>query len=126
MEVLLLCCGLPLLIMALLGRMGRPKRKRRRRRLLFLPRPTNGREPLGYGVRRQVLLRDGYRCRYCGTRVEDGDWYFHIDHVTPISQGGKNGMDNLVTACPSCNLKKGGRTPGQAGMKLRPNGWRRF
>lgn len=66
--------------------------------------------------RRQVVLRDQGRCRYCG--VVPGT--VTIDHVTPRVQGGLHGADNLVVACKSCNSRKGGRTPGQAGMILLP------
>ena len=34
-------------------------------------------------------------------------------------QGGQTRWDNLVTACQDCNIRKGARTPAQAGMKLR-------
>ena len=65
-------------------------------------------------LRSAVLARDDYRCRYCGRRAQS----LHVDHVMPVSQGGKSAFDNLVTACAQCNLKKAGRTPEQAGMQL--------
>ena len=63
-------------------------------------------------ARQLVLERDDYTCQYCERPAE------HVDHIIPRCQGGGDGMDNLVAACASCNLSKGGRTPEQAGMTL--------
>lgn len=49
-----------------------------------------------------IFQRDGYVCYYCG--VTSGK--FHIDHMTPLSRGGTNTMDNLTVACQTCNLRK--------------------
>lgn len=51
-------------------------------------------------------------CYYCGIQV--GDTY-HIDHKIPLDQRGSNSPENIVVACPPCNLKKGNRTPEQWG-----------
>lgn len=48
------------------------------------------------------------RCWWCGKHV--GDTY-HVDHVIPISRGGSNNPENLVIACPSCNMRKHARLP---------------
>lgn len=66
--------------------------------------------------RRNVLLRDNYRCQYCGKEFLPA--LLTLDHVKPISQGGKTQWDNVVTACKSCNIKKANRNPSEAGMKL--------
>ena len=63
-------------------------------------------------TKRNVLLRDGYRCAYCGLY---GDT---IDHVLPRSQGGETSWENCVAACFDCNQQKAARTPEQAGMPL--------
>lgn len=60
-----------------------------------------------------VFERDGRACRYCGSEEA-----LSIDHVVPRCQGGLDNSDNLVVACRSCNSRKGGRTPEQAGMVL--------
>jgi 5-methylcytosine-specific restriction endonuclease McrA len=60
-------------------------------------------------VRAQALERDGNTCQYCGSETETP----HVDHVVPLCQGGGHDLKNLVVACPSCNLSKGGRTPEQ-------------
>lgn len=60
-----------------------------------------------------VLARDGRRCAYCGGDAAT------IDHVLPVSRGGKNTWLNTVAACAWCNQRKGDRTPAEAGMPLR-------
>jgi 5-methylcytosine-specific restriction endonuclease McrA len=52
-----------------------------------------------------VTLRDHFECQYCGTSVTSGT--VTMDHVMPISLGGKTSWENIVAACPPCNLKKG-------------------
>lgn len=66
--------------------------------------------------RRNIYARDGNRCQYCGKRFATNQ--LSIDHVIPRSQGGRTVWDNVVCACLACNVRKGGRTPEQADMKL--------
>jgi 5-methylcytosine-specific restriction endonuclease McrA len=66
-------------------------------------------------TKRNVMIRDRFCCTYCGTRRER----LSIDHIIPKSRGGKTTFENCVTACKSCNLKKGSRTPGEARMYLK-------
>ncbi len=66
--------------------------------------------------RRNVFLRDEYCCQYCGRRFSSSG--LSLDHVTPRSQDGPTTWANIVTACLKCNVRKGGRTPRQANMKL--------
>lgn len=72
-------------------------------------------------LRNALRRRDGEHCRYCAEPVSwtdrRGPKGATYDHVVP---GLDNTMDNLVVACRSCNSKKGGRTPEQAGMSLLP------
>ena len=56
-------------------------------------------------VRLAIYRRDGYRCRICGRSGIFND--LEIDHIKPISKGGKSTYDNLQTLCRSCNLTKG-------------------
>jgi CRISPR/Cas system Type II protein with McrA/HNH and RuvC-like nuclease domain len=65
--------------------------------------------------KRNIFLRDSYTCQYCGSTVKAN---LTIDHVMPISRGGKDTFENMVTACSSCNRKKGNMTPEEAGMPL--------
>src|SRR6202046_5188850 len=62
-------------------------------------------------TRFNVFLRDSFSCQYCGYRHPTPDLTF--DHVVPRSRGGRTVWDNVVTACCSCNLKKGNRLPQQ-------------
>jgi len=62
-------------------------------------------------TRFNVFLRDRFACQYCGRR---GDLTF--DHLVPRSRGGRTTWTNVVTACSSCNLKKGGKLPEEANM----------
>lgn len=66
--------------------------------------------------RRNVMLRDAHQCQYCGKRPPVRD--LNIDHVVPRSRGGGDTWENLVTACKLCNLKKGAKSPDDAGMRL--------
>lgn len=65
-------------------------------------------------TRREVFVRDGERCQYCGQRGGQ----LTLDHVLPKHRGGQHEWENLVTACRSCNHRKGGRTPEEARMAL--------
>lgn len=56
-------------------------------------------------VRFDVLNRDNFTCQYCGTKATDGV-KLHVDHIHPVSKGGKTTADNLITACERCNLGK--------------------
>lgn len=58
-------------------------------------------------LRKKVLHRDGFRCRYCGREVANSN--ANIDHVIPWREGGKNTMANLVACCQECNKAKGNR-----------------
>ena len=60
------------------------------------------REKISPELRDRVLRRDEYRCRYCGSSAGP----FHLDHVYPVSKGGETSIDNMVTSCKRCNLKK--------------------
>ena len=66
--------------------------------------------------RRNIFARDSNRCQYCGKKYSTID--LSLDHVIPRSQAGKTTWDNIVCCCIKCNVKKGGRTPEQAHMKL--------
>lgn len=66
--------------------------------------------------RKNVMLRDGHQCQYCARELPVRE--LNIDHVLPRSRGGPDSWENLVTACRLCNLRKGRRTPDEAGMAL--------
>ncbi|HEY3358133.1 MAG TPA: HNH endonuclease [Polyangia bacterium] len=66
--------------------------------------------------RLNIYARDNNTCQYCARQLPRAD--LNLDHVVPRSQGGRTHWGNVVCCCVSCNLRKGGRTPEQAGMKL--------
>ena len=69
------------------------------------------------GMRRaRILIRDKFRCQYCGERRAAPD--LTLDHITPRAQGGRSTPENLVVACLTCNQRKASRTPEQARMPL--------
>ncbi len=63
-----------------------------------------------------MFKRDAFLCLYCAGRFLSSD--LSRDHVTPLSQGGFDKWNNVVTACRRCNNHKAGYTPEQAGMQL--------
>ncbi len=67
-------------------------------------------------TRRNLMFRDAHQCQYCGKRPPLRE--LNIDHVVPRSRGGDDSWENLVTACRPCNLRKGGKTPEEATMRL--------
>ncbi len=65
-------------------------------------------------TRKEIFRRDHYTCQYCGK----SDDHLTIDHIYPRHLGGETSWLNCVTACHTCNHKKGGRTLQESGMKL--------
>lgn len=65
-------------------------------------------------TRREVFRRDNYTCQYCGKH----NLNLTIDHVIPRHMGGQHVWTNLVTACSTCNHRKGGRKAEEAHMHL--------
>ncbi|MEO8010850.1 MAG: HNH endonuclease [Dokdonella sp.] len=63
-----------------------------------------------------LFARDRMLCMYCGKHYSRGE--LTRDHVIPISKGGRDNWQNVVTACLHCNVRKGCRTPAQANMPL--------
>lgn len=53
----------------------------------------------------RVKLRDNYKCQHCGRQIRDSQKVY-IDHVIPISKGGKNIPSNLQVLCEMCNKRK--------------------
>jgi 5-methylcytosine-specific restriction endonuclease McrA len=67
-------------------------------------------------TRRNIFYRDRSRCQYCGKIFAQRD--LNLDHVRPLSRGGRSEWTNVVTACVPCNSKKGNRYPEEAGIRL--------
>ena len=62
------------------------------------------RENVPPGVRFKVLVRDNFKCVYCGKTKEEER--IDVDHVIPVASGGTNDIGNLVAACTTCNIGK--------------------
>ncbi len=56
-------------------------------------------------LRYDVLRRDNFQCCICGAAKKDGV-KLHVDHIVPVSKGGKTTMNNLQTLCERCNVGK--------------------
>lgn len=56
-------------------------------------------------LRYDILKRDNFRCQICGATQEDGV-KLHVDHIKPVSKGGKTVKENLRTLCDRCNMGK--------------------
>ena len=64
-------------------------------------------------TRFNVFLRDKFTCQYCGDKRD-----LTFDHLLPKSKGGLTDWENVVTACSTCNVKKGGKLYEFSDMKL--------
>ena len=71
------------------------------------PRPVK-RQRFSPELRRELHRAQGGRCVYCGRKLRMA--LSHIDHITPVAQGGPNARDNMQLLCPGCNTRKGDRT----------------
>jgi Restriction endonuclease len=105
------------------GDMTVAERMRRHRARKADKKVKTGRERTAeWRLKGEVLARDGFVCRYCGA-YEYPREFLVAEHVIP-HPAGPTDIDNLVTACIPCNVRKGSRTPEEAGMILRPIGYR--
>ncbi|HVT44445.1 MAG TPA: HNH endonuclease [Thermoanaerobaculia bacterium] len=66
--------------------------------------------------RGNIYLRDQNRCQYCGKRFSSSE--LSLDHVIPISRGGRSSWENVVCACLPCNVKKGNKLLSECGIRL--------
>lgn len=62
------------------------------------------RKTISKKTRFEVFKRDGFVCQYCGAHPPEA--ILEPDHINPVANGGGNEMDNLITACFSCNRGK--------------------
>jgi 5-methylcytosine-specific restriction endonuclease McrA len=61
--------------------------------------------PPSKALRDKVIDRDGEACFYCSKALQQDE--LSLDHVMPLSHGGKSVEENLVVCCKDCNLKAG-------------------
>jgi hypothetical protein len=66
-----------------------------------------------------LFLRDRYLCCYCGDLFADNRPLLTRDHVQPLSRGGSDQWDNVVTSCRACNQKKDDRLVEECALEMR-------
>lgn len=84
--------------------------------VIRLHRHIKRKTPIVKFSRQNLYFRDRGKCQYCGKLFEHRELTY--DHVVPRSKGGQTDWTNVVSCCTACNLRKGGRTPEEAGMSL--------
>lgn len=62
------------------------------------------RDALGKKLRFEIFKRDSFTCGYCGKTPPDA--ILEVDHIKPVSKGGTDDMNNLITSCFDCNRGK--------------------
>jgi 5-methylcytosine-specific restriction endonuclease McrA len=67
-------------------------------------------------TKHRLFARDRQVCAYCGGHFAELD--LTVEHILPVSRGGRHEWTNVVTACRSCNTRKGSRRPEEANMPL--------
>jgi 5-methylcytosine-specific restriction endonuclease McrA len=67
-------------------------------------------------TKHRLFARDRQVCAYCGGHFPELD--LTVEHILPVSRGGRHEWTNVVTACRSCNTRKGSRRPEEANMPL--------
>ncbi len=67
-------------------------------------------------TKHRLFVRDRQTCAYCANRFAETD--LTVEHIVPVSRGGRHEWTNVVTACRSCNTRKGNRRPEEANMPL--------
>lgn len=70
-------------------------------------------------VNEALFLRDRYLCCYCGDHFGDNRPLLTRDHVMPLSRGGSDSWDNVVTSCRACNQKKDDRLIEECSLQMR-------
>lgn len=63
------------------------------------------RKTISKTIRFAILQRDKFTCKYCGNKATE-NIKLHVDHVIPVSKGGTDDLNNLVTSCSECNIGK--------------------
>jgi hypothetical protein len=52
----------------------------------------------------EIFKRDGFKCAYCGKSPPAV--VLEVDHIEPKAKGGKDDINNYITACFDCNRGK--------------------
>ncbi len=79
------------------------------REQMLAPGTMGVRRMLKPGVRWEVLVRDGHRCRGCGRGADEKGVRLEVDHIVPVCAGGTDEISNLRALCYECTRGKGGK-----------------
>jgi hypothetical protein len=75
-------------------------------------------------LRREVIIRDEYTCQDCGAKgAAEGSAQLEVHHITPVSEGGTDDKENLVTLCESCHSDRHATEPGEPVAKDDDGRW---
>ena len=77
------------------------------------------RAELSDSLRYDILKRDNFKCVICGADAKSGA-RLHVDHIIPVSKGGKSVPSNLRTLCERCNVGKSAKIETETVKKLIP------
>ncbi|HEX8734067.1 MAG TPA: HNH endonuclease signature motif containing protein [Pyrinomonadaceae bacterium] len=66
---------------------------------------------ISHETRRIIRERANFSCEYCGVSETEAGGELTIDHFQPQSKSGTDELENLIYACPRCNLYKGDYFP---------------
>jgi 5-methylcytosine-specific restriction endonuclease McrA len=69
-----------------------------------------------FPTKQNIFKRDKYTCGYSGRKLQKHE--LSVDHILPVSRGGKNEWTNLITCCKKINTFKDNRLPQECGLKL--------
>jgi hypothetical protein len=83
------------------GRKGLPKKRGLKRPKL---KEEIQRKSISMRLRFKIFKRDDFTCQYCGRKAPDVE--LQVDHIIPVSKGGTNDKNNLITSCQKCNIEK--------------------
>jgi 5-methylcytosine-specific restriction endonuclease McrA len=64
-------------------------------------------EKLSKSIVMRLIEEQKNKCAYCKTKLNK----FHVDHIIPLSKGGRNVDSNVQLLCPNCNFSKGAKDP---------------
>lgn|SRR5208337_4029961 len=98
------------------------QRTREKLREMSKPVPVKEQDIDYYNIREnrlKIYERDNYKCQHCGKQLTR--FTTTLDHVTPVSKGGDNRFENLITSCLDCNSKKNSRPLGDFMADVNPS-----
>jgi len=69
-----------------------------------------------FPTKHNIMKRDNWTCQYTGKKLSKSE--ANIDHINPVSRGGRNTWENMVCCSKELNTWKADRTPSECGLKL--------